>query len=286
MDRTILAMDDCDRFADLACLMYAEQDGPERWAEAEALWSRQPDLVTRSPAAAAAAGDHAVLHAMLENEPAVATRTCGPRPWTPLMYACYSRIRLSTSRTAACVGDLLRHGADANAHQILPGGYRFTALTGACGGGEQGPLRQPPHRDWRTLAEQLLAAGAEANDAQVVYNRHFEDDDEALRLLLMHGLEPTDRVGWPVSGSDGVLRPCTIPTMTWLLPHAIAHGRHARVELLLSQEVRITGVELPYGETRTIPHLVAVSGDLTMRALFEEHGIAIPTLSGDVPRPR
>ena len=59
----------------------------------------------------------------------------------------------------------------------------FTALTGAFGRGEDWP-NQPPHPECETLARLLLDAGADPNDSQVLYNRHFKKDDDHLRLAL------------------------------------------------------------------------------------------------------
>ena len=36
------------------------------------------------------------------------------------------------------------------------GDCRFTALTGAFGAGEQGPVNQPPHPEWEEFARRLL----------------------------------------------------------------------------------------------------------------------------------
>ena len=46
------------------------------------------------------------------------------------------------------------------------GDCRFTALTGASGEGEQGPVNQPPHPEWEAFARLLLDAGADPNDGQ------------------------------------------------------------------------------------------------------------------------
>ncbi len=88
----------------------------------------------------------------------------------------------------------------------------FTALTGCFGEGEQGPGRQPRHPAGDELAALLLARGADANDAQTLYNRMFGRDDSHLRLLLDHGLGGGDggvwhaRIGAALESPDEMVR--------------------------------------------------------------------------------
>src|SRR6476661_9982883 len=51
------AGDAADQFCRLACLVYGNEDGPERWTRARALLVEHPELVSQSIAAAAAAAD-------------------------------------------------------------------------------------------------------------------------------------------------------------------------------------------------------------------------------------
>ncbi|HST67903.1 MAG TPA: hypothetical protein VLM05_22220, partial [Mycobacteriales bacterium] len=174
-----------DEFCRLACLVYAAEDGPERWAAATAL--RTPDLAGSSVYAAAALGDDAALARHLAADPAAATRPGGPNGWEPLLYLAYSRVPQVAPVPAA---ELLRDaGADPDAgyawHGLTP---PFTALTGVFGEGEMGPGRQPRHPDSIALARVLLAAGADPNDGQTLYNRMFTPDDDVLRVLFEHGL--------------------------------------------------------------------------------------------------
>ena len=70
--------------------------------------------------------------------------------------------------------------------------YAFTALTGAFGEGEDGINQLPhPHRD--ALARLLLDSGADPNDGQTLYNRHFRENDDHLKLLLVLRSRPGQR---------------------------------------------------------------------------------------------
>jgi len=71
----------------------------------------------------------------------------------------------------------------------------FTALTGAFGEGEDGN-NMPPHQHRDALARLLLEAGADPNDGQTLYNKHFNPNDEHLRLLFEHGLGQDKRGPW------------------------------------------------------------------------------------------
>jgi hypothetical protein len=68
--------DPADAFCRLACLVYSEKDGPDRWAAARALLAEHPDLVTHSIAAAAAAADPEAIRGHLTADP----RAAPPKP--------------------------------------------------------------------------------------------------------------------------------------------------------------------------------------------------------------
>ena len=179
-----------DDFLRLACLDY------ERWhrsdaEKARAMLAEHPELARADIYAASAAGDADAAREMLDRDPSLVNAKGGPFGWEPLLYACYSRVG-STLEVARL---LLARGADPNA-QFLWHGNRppFTALTGAFGEGED-TINQPPHPDRDALARLLLDAGADPNDGQTLYNRHFNPNDDHLKLLLSYGLRDAAMLG-------------------------------------------------------------------------------------------
>ena len=123
--------------------------------------------------------------------------------------------------------------ADPDTHVMLNDAYRFTALTGAIGEGEAGLAAQPPHARARALAELLLAAGANPNDSQGMYNSHFSPGNEWLELLIAKGLTAADPCNW--AGMDG------LGTLDYLLGQAVVMGLEARVRLLLDHGAKVNG---------------------------------------------
>ncbi|GMU55544.1 MAG: hypothetical protein AMXMBFR33_46900 [Candidatus Xenobia bacterium] len=200
-----------DQFLQMACLHYDGQDDPARRQAARRILAENPQLTRESPHAAAAAGDLEALRYVTD----VTTPYEG---WTPILYACYSRV----GPTKDAVRVLLEKGADPNSSFFL-GESRFTALTGAFGEGEQGPVRQPPHPECEGLARLLLESGADPNDGQALYNTLLEGSDACLQLLLLYGLNAEHRCSWdPEMGM-----------LDYLLQHAIRLGQVKRATLLV-----------------------------------------------------
>jgi hypothetical protein len=176
-------MDEAARYVDLACLTYRDDESRARRVEASELLT--PNLVDADVHVAAAAGDLAALRRHLDRDPGCIAERRGPRDWVPLLSLCYSRVE--QGQPLECLDLLLARGADPNAYVMIDV-CRFTALTGIIGEGEAGPLDQAPHPDARAMAERLLDAGADPNDAQAIYNTHFQRSNAWLELLLARGL--------------------------------------------------------------------------------------------------
>ena len=171
-----------DRLCRLACLSY-QDDGPQRWSQARALLAAQPELSASTIWAAAATNDLAAARSLIAADRTLAVRRGGPFGWSPLFYLVYSRFDadVPAERVLTLARLLLDAGADPNEGYLWHGmPPPFTLLTGAFGHGELGPDNQPPHPHSNELARMLLDAGADPGDAQALYNRMFEPDDDHL----------------------------------------------------------------------------------------------------------
>lgn len=185
-----------DRFIRLACLNYL--DDHTHWRdEARKIFAAQPSLSGKNIYTAATTGDVAALTRMLSADHRLANARGGPYNWEPLLYAAYSRLDsdMSEHSTLEVARILLNHGADPNAGYLWDGHYVFTALTGAFGEGESGPINQAEHKDCYKLARLLLEAGANPNDSQTLYNRMFTGGTKHLELLFEFGLGKERRTG-------------------------------------------------------------------------------------------
>jgi ankyrin repeat protein len=173
-----------DQLIQWACLDYGRWQ-PGDLDRARALLAEEPALGSANIYAAAATGEVETVRALLAAQPELADARGGPSGWPPLLYACYSRLPTPTLDAARA---LLAAGADPDAGFLWRGNVPpFTALTGAFGEGEDGN-NMPPHPARDALARALLDAGADPNDGQSLYNRHFQRDDGHLELLFEYGL--------------------------------------------------------------------------------------------------
>jgi ankyrin repeat protein len=225
-----------DVFLQLACLTYSGlHPSPER---ARRMLVEDPELARADIYAAAAAGDVTAVGAMLDRDRGLLNRKGGPFKWEPLLYACYSRI--DTGRSSGSTLDVARllisRGADPDAGFLMEGSYAFTALTGAFGRGEDWP-NQPPHPDCDALARLLLEAGADPNDAQTLYNRHFRENDDHLALLFEYGLGGEKGGPWITRLNDPLFNPSSLLVIE--LGWAAQHGFAGRVRLLLDHGVDV-----------------------------------------------
>lgn len=223
-----------DRFLRLSCLTYGA-DSPARRDAAAALLAAEPALGTASIHTAAVTGDVAAAEALLTADPTLATAEGGPWGWPPLLYLACGRLPTTkAAEDSVVLADLLlAAGADPDAGYLWEGLVPpMTALTGAFGEGEQGPVNQPRHPRSIELATLLLDAGADPNDHQALYNRHFRDDDDHLELLLARGMGTGDGGPWRRLLGDAL--PTPAQGLAEELDRAVTAARPARVRLLLA----------------------------------------------------
>jgi ankyrin repeat protein len=274
-----------DEFLMLACLRYGGDDSPSRWQRAARLLAEHPEITRTSVHAAAAAADAGALESLLREDPALAALAGGPYRWEPILYLAYARHDPSVSEEATVRSArlLLDHGADPNAgylwHGLIPA---FTALTGALGSGEGD---QPRHPHGPALARTLLAAGADPNDGQALYNRQFGSDDSHLVLLFSHGLGRGDGGPWRARLGERTDSPAEL--IQEQLQWAVTHDMRDRVRLLAehgadlrspfkSPEDRLVKCYNAC-DGRTPAQVAAVCGCLAVLDWLAEHG--------GVPRP-
>jgi ankyrin repeat protein len=135
------------------------------------------------------------------------------------------------------------------------------------------------------LARTLLAAGADANDGQGLYNRQFGSDDSHLALLFDYGLGTGDGEPWRARLGGRAESPAEL--IRGQLQWAVIHDMRDRVRLLAEhgadvrtpfepQEERIVQCANA-SDARTPAELAAVCGCWTVLDWLVEHG--------GVPRP-
>jgi len=222
-----------DQFISLACLCYDDPHYDHRsfHARAHEMLLSHPELAETNIWTAAAAGNAHAVGSFLDENAELVNRA-GPHGWAPLICACYSRVKpIGPSHLTLQVARvLLDRGADPNAytlkHNDPPGSdraRRFTALTGLFGGGSTGLANQPPHPEWRDLAELLLERGADPADEMAL----AINQDASLEILLRHGLKPD------ATASNG------ITLMGRALSQAARQGNIEQVRLLIDRGARM-----------------------------------------------
>lgn len=152
----------------------------------------------------------------------------------------------------------------------------FTALTGAFGEGEDGN-NTPPHPERDALARALLDAGADPNDGQTLYNRHFRRDDGHLELLFEYGLGRDCGGPWVARFADRMGTP-TEMLIEELWAAARKNFDH-RVRLLVEHGVPVDRPSRRDGRT---PYEVALMfGNHEIAGYLAAHGAARTAQSVD-----
>ena len=257
-------------FQQLACLNYFDSDRPANRERARAMLDQDSTLGTRDIWSAACVGDARAVTGFLDAEPCLANARGGYFDWEPLLYACYSRLDLAGGSTLGVARRLLERGADPNAHYMWGGQYRFTALTGAFGEGEMGPVNQPRHEGRDALARLLLDAGANPNDGQALYNTMFTPGAECLEMLLEYGLNEEHRNNWLLE-QDGELVQNHERVFSYQLRWAVRNHHVERAKLLLDHGA---DPAIDDGAGRTLFESALRGGHTDLAQYLVDHGVA------------
>ncbi len=270
-DTVAVSTDPAREFLRLACLTYGD-DHPDRRTAARALLATDPGIAGRDVWTAAATASVPDVQRHLATDATAAQREGGPFGWEPLVYLAYARHdeAIAAEAVRATAELLIEAGADPDVGYFWHGlPTPFTALTGAFGGGEQGPVAQPPHPQAQVLARALLTAGADPNDGQTLYNRMYEPADDHLDLLFGFGLGTGD--GGPWRARLGEVLPSPTALLRDQLRWAVTHHQVDRVRLLLDHGV---DAHQPFADGQDAATLAALSGDAPIGALFEGNELA------------
>jgi ankyrin repeat protein len=213
-----------ERFIQHACLRYNGDDQAWRYRRATAWLREMPQLARGDFYCALAAADLAIVRDFLRRDPTLAQRNGGPRDWPPLMYVTYSRVEQNPEQAVAVAKLLLESGASPDSYSKEPSG--FTALTGAIGEGERGPIACIPHPCADELVKLLLDAGANPNQSQALYNSMLgEHLGKWLPVLVQYGLKAGDPANWGPDEKE--------PIFDFLLSQVVVQGKLELVRYLL-----------------------------------------------------
>ena len=251
-----------DLFADHACLHYSGDDRVWRYRLAAAMLDAEPRIATVNLHAALASGRLDAVRAKLDEDSSRINEPGGPLKRPPLLYLTYSRVPARKDEVLEILELMLERGADPDSRVLLDGIYPFTAMTGAMGEGERGPVSCIRHPQAEEIVRRLLAAGASPNETQGLYNTQFTGSgDQWLELLLAHGL---------------MEHPESKATLEYALGQAVSEGRLERVRLLLAHGVDANALNAynrkPVHMNATIQGLDAIA------ALLREHGARVEPL--------
>jgi ankyrin repeat protein len=210
------------------------------------------------------AADLAAVRGFLRRDPTLARRNGGPRDWPPLMYVTYSRAEQNQQGAVAVAKLLLEFGASPDSYSENLSG--FTALTGAVGEGERGPVACVPHACAEELVKLLLDAGANPNQSQALYNAMLGHHlDKWLAVFVQYGLKAGDPANWNPDDKE--------PIFDFLLSQEVLHGKVELVRYLLEHGAN------PNAVSRYNHHSAHAVARLTGRAeiadLLEQFGARV-----------
>lgn len=179
-DRARDAMLPIDAFIDAAVPQVKDNHRAGNIERANALLAEDAALAHANIFTAVILGEADWLSTHLKVNPEAATQTGGPRNWSPLLYACFSRyLRFDEQRAPGivnCARHLLEAGASPHEY-FMSGDEKESALYGAAGVAN--------HSGMTAL---LLAAGADVNDSEVHYHLAEFDNRECFKLFFDHGI--------------------------------------------------------------------------------------------------
>ena len=154
---------------------------------ARALLAADPGLARHDLACACVTGDAEEVSRRLAERPAVVNESTAPTGWSPILYACFSRLLRGEPQRAAGIREVVRRllaaGADPNASFVNDDAWLQVALYGAAG------INGDP-----ALTQMLLDAGADPTDErdgyhgnEVLYHACEFPDPTCARLVIDAG---------------------------------------------------------------------------------------------------
>lgn len=222
-----------ERFILHGCLRYNGDDQAWRYRRASQWLHEMPQLARRDFYCALVAADLAAVRDFLRQDPTLAQRNGGPCDWPALMYVTYSRVEQNPKQATAVARLLLESGASPDSHTKEPSG--FTAVTGAIGEGESGPIACSPHPGADELVKLLLDAGANPNQSQALYNTMFADRlGKWLAMFVQYGLKAGDPANWGPDDNE--------PIFDFLLSQVVVQGKLELVRYLLERGANANAV--------------------------------------------
>jgi ankyrin repeat protein len=167
---------------DAACAWGWDRSSTASVAAAESLLSSAPERARTDFLTACLAGEVEVVRQRLDADPGLARCQLPPRDWEPLLYLSYCVLLGEPGRAERLLDVarlLLERRADPNAHYAGddPESGKFPALYAAIAVTNSLPL-----------ARLLLQAGADPNDGQSMYHAAEQWTNDAVDLLVQHGV--------------------------------------------------------------------------------------------------